>query len=330
MVRKARDVAPLNASTEVSMSSNSGDIAYVDAFLRWMQIERGRAVNTINAYRRDMNRYIEWLIEQSRTTTSVTSTDLVSYVAERQSSGETPATTARALAAIRMFHSFLLAENFRSDDPTVGLEGVKVSLGVPKPLSEDEVDALLNAVTGVDNQSLRDRAVLEMLYATGARISEICGINMDDLDRDGRVVRLFGKGSKERLVPYGSIAANHLNTYLESRFLLEPETWRVRDDRNAVFLTNTGRRLNRQKAWEIVKRAGTGAGITKDLSPHVLRHSCATHMLEHGADLRIVQEMLGHATISTTQVYTKVSQDMLWQVYRSSHPRAQRTGSSVD
>jgi integrase/recombinase XerD len=305
-------------------------IVHVEAFLRWMQIERGRAVNTINAYRRDLNRYVEWLGDKTLSVLTVMPTDLEIFVAERQSSGATPATTARSLAAIRMFHTFLVAENIRHDDPTAGLEGVKVALGVPKPLSEDEVDALLSAVTGEDSQSLRDRAVLEMLYATGARISEICGINMDDLDRDSRVVRLFGKGSKERLVPYGSIAATHLETYLESRFLLEPDTWRVRDDRNAVFLTNTGRRLNRQKAWEIVKRAGAGAGITKDLSPHVLRHSCATHMLEHGADLRIVQEMLGHATISTTQVYTKVSQDMLWTVYRSSHPRAQRTGSSVD
>lgn len=306
------------------MNTRDLDDTLVDRFLTFLQVERGRAVNTLAAYRRDLTKYVEWLHKRDMSLRSVDAVSVEKYVVVRQKTGEAPATTARSLAAVRMLHEYLVREAVRNDDPTQRLDGIKVSAGVPKPLTEEAVEALLAAVTGEDVVALRDRAVLEMLYATGARISEICGINLDDLDRSGRVVRLFGKGSKERLVPYGSLAATHLDLYLNSRFLLEPESWRSRDDREAVFLTNTGRRLNRQKAYQIVKSAGMAAGISESLSPHTLRHSCATHMLEHGADLRIVQEMLGHASISTTQVYTKVSQELLWQVYTSSHPRAKK------
>ena len=306
------------------MNTGRTDNDLVDNFLTYMQVERGRAFNTVAAYRRDLTRYVAWLQENKSTLKTVISSELEKYVVSRQKSGEAPASTARTLAAIRMLHEYMLRESMRSDDPTQRLDGVKVSAGVPKPLTESDIDALLNAVVGDDALALRDRAVLEMLYATGARISEVCGVNIDDLDRSGRIIRLFGKGSKERLVPYGQIAAKHLETYLENRFLLEPSSWRNRDDRDAVFLTNTGRRLNRQKAYDIVRKAGIAASIREPLSPHTLRHSCATHMLEHGADLRIVQEMLGHASISTTQVYTKVSNELLWQVYTSAHPRAQK------
>lgn len=293
-----------------------------EEFLTWMQVERGRSPNTIAAYRRDLLRYFSWLDTHQMLVETVSPAEVERYVADRQGSGEAPASSARALAAVRMLHAYLVSESHRSDDPTLRVDGVKVAAGVPKPLSENQVEQLLAAVVGDDALALRDRAVLEMLYATGARISELCGLNLDDLDRDNRVVRLFGKGSKERLVPYGSIADARLSEYLSQRFLLEPDHWRDHRDRDAVFLTNTGKRLNRQKAWHIVRDAGRAGGITDDLSPHTLRHSCATHMLEHGADLRIVQEMLGHATISTTQIYTKVSNEMLWQVYADAHPRA--------
>ncbi len=295
---------------------------WCEQFLTWMQVERGRAMNTVMAYRRDLRRYLLWLEDHQEFLVKVSPSGVERYVADRQRSGESPASSARALAAVRMFHSYLAHEGMRSDNPTLGVDGVKVAAGVPKPLSEDDVNALLSAVVGDDALATRDRAVLELLYATGARISELCGLNVDDLDRDNRVVRLFGKGSKERLVPYGSVASQRLDEYLGERFLLEPEIWRDHRDREAVFLTNTGKRLNRQKAWHIVRDAGIAAGISETLSPHTLRHSCATHMLEHGADLRIVQEMLGHATISTTQIYTKVSKEMLWQVYTDAHPRA--------
>jgi integrase/recombinase XerD len=223
-----------------------------------------------------------------------------------------------------MFFSYSVVEGVRTDDPTALVDGVRVPIGVPKPLSEDDVEVLLKAVTGDDAPARRDRAMLEFLYATGARISEMCGLNLDDLDMRGRLVRLFGKGSKERVVPFGRQACATLEEYLarDGRNLLVPDHWAKSDDREAVFLTNRGRRMNRQKAWDVVKRAGASAGLTEDLSPHSLRHSCATHMLEHGADLRIVQEMLGHSTISTTQIYTKVSQERLFEVYKTHHPRA--------
>lgn len=296
----------------------------VDSFLRWMTVERGRAANTTNSYRRDLNRYLNFLASRGSDVITASLDDVESFVRELQKSGEASASTARRLAAVRMLHAFMVEEALRPTNPTSGIEGVRVPVGVPKPLSSEEVEAFLQAVSGDDSIALRDRALLEFLYATGARISEACDLNLDDLDLSARVVRLFGKGSKERVVPFGRVAEDHLRAYLGSggRGALEPDQWARPSDREAVFLTNKGRRLNRQKAWNIVRDVGRRAGITRELSPHVLRHSCATHMLEHGADLRIVQEMLGHATISTTQIYTKVSQERLWAVYRTAHPRA--------
>ena len=295
-----------------------------ESFLMWMTVERGRSMNTISSYRRDLRKYEEFLAKRKSNALASTEDDVESFVRALQATGEAVASTARRLAAVRMLHSYLLAEDIRVDNPSARVEGVRVPAGVPKPLSLSEVESLLSAVVGEDSLALRDRALLEFLYATGARISEACDLNIDDLDLNARVVRLFGKGSKERVVPFGRTAETHLRTYLGvgGRGALVPDYWARQGDRDAVFLTNKGRRLNRQKAWHIVRDAGVAAGIAQELSPHVLRHSCATHMLEHGADLRIVQEMLGHATISTTQIYTKVSQDRLWSVYREAHPRA--------
>lgn len=295
-----------------------------ESFLLWMTVERGRSSNTISSYRRDLRKYEEFLSKRSTSAVEASEDDVESFVRALQATGEAVASTARRLAAVRMLHSYLVAEDLRPDNPSARVEGVRVPTGVPKPLSLTEVDSLLSAVIGEDSLALRDRALLEFLYATGARISEACDLNLDDLDLNARVVRLFGKGSKERVVPFGRTAETHLRAYLGvgGREMLTPEYWARQGDREAVFLTNKGRRLNRQKAWNIVRDAGVNAGISQELSPHVLRHSCATHMLEHGADLRIVQEMLGHATISTTQIYTKVSQERLWSVYREAHPRA--------
>lgn len=306
------------------MSAPQKTSEVVEDFLRWMTVERGRATNTVSSYRRDLIRYEDFLASRSTDVTSASNDDVEAFVRHLQSSGEASASTARRLAAVRMLHGYLVEEEIRPTNPTSGIEGVRVPVGVPKPLSSDEIEAFLNAVTGDDSLARRDRALLEFLYATGARISEACDLNLDDLDMSSRVVRLFGKGSKERVVPFGRVAEEHLRAYLGAggRGALEPAQWSRQTDRDAVFLTNKGRRLNRQKAWNIVRDAGRLAGISRELSPHVLRHSCATHMLEHGADLRIVQEMLGHATISTTQIYTKVSQERLWAVYRSAHPRA--------
>jgi integrase/recombinase XerD len=231
------------------------------------------------------------------------------------------------LAAVRTLHRYLVTEGERPDDPTADLEGVHVPSGLPKPLSEAEVTALLDAVVGHEPAARRDRALLELLYATGARISEACGLSMGDIDFGGRLVRLYGKGSKERIVPFGRAAGAALDDWFSpaGRVRMAPTQWRRRSDAEAVFLNARGGRLSRQAAWAVVKEYGRRAGLDGKLSPHVLRHSCATHLLDHGADLRVVQEMLGHASISTTQVYTKVSQERLWDVYRAAHPRAVRT-----
>ncbi len=296
----------------------------VEDFLVWMAAERGRSVNTLAAYRRDLTAYVAWLAEHGSSIGSVTSEELSAMITARRGSGAAAASVARQFAAIRMFHRFWSDEGGRADDPTADVEGVRVPAGIPHPLSEDEVNRLLGAVTGADPVAKRDRALLEFLYATGARISEAVGLALDDVDREHGLVRLYGKGSKERLVPYGRMAAAALDDWLgdRGRPLLEPGRWARRGDMEALFLNQRGSRLTRQAAWLVVKKYGDRVGLASKLSPHVLRHSCATHLLDHGADLRVVQEMLGHASISTTQVYTKVSQEKLFREYRRAHPRA--------
>jgi integrase/recombinase XerD len=297
-----------------------------EEFLSWLLAERGRAANTLAAYRRDLVAYTVWLQTRGRTLDSVTGDDLLALIAARREAGLAPSTIARQLAAIRSLHRFLVSEERRPDDPTADLEGVRIPAGIPKALSEREVTSLLEAVTGDDAVARRDRALIELLYGTGARISEVCDLSMGDIDFDARLVRLFGKGAKERIVPFGSAAADALDRWFApgGRLELAPARWRRRDDANAVFLNTRGGRLTRQAAWAVIKKYGRRAGLdaAHQLSPHVLRHSCATHLLDHGADLRVVQELLGHASISTTQVYTKVSQERLWQAYRAAHPRA--------
>lgn len=295
-----------------------------EEFLAWMLSEKGRSANTLAAYRRDLRSYVTWLEERGHTVLDVDHTTLVTFTTERKASDSATSTVARQLAAIRMLHRYLLVEGERSDDPTADLEGVKVPSGIPKPLTETQVNSLLAAVVGHTPIDHRDRALLELLYATGARISEATGLSIGDLDLDGRLVRLYGKGSKERIVPFGTAAAGALDDWFSSRgrARLVPDVWQRRGDAEAVFLNTRGGRLTRQAAWLVVKKYGQRSGIGDDLSPHVLRHSCATHLLDHGADLRVVQEMLGHVSISTTQVYTRVSQERLFDVYRSAHPRA--------
>lgn len=296
----------------------------IEEFLSWMVAEKGRSANTLAAYRRDLSAYCMWLDQHDRTILSVTHAELVGFVGERRASDAATSSIARQLAAIRMLHRYLSIEGDRRDDPAAELEGVRVPSGIPKPLSEDQVTSLLDAVIGDEPMHLRDRALLELLYATGARISEAVGLSIGDINVDDKLVRLYGKGAKERLVPFGGAAQTALDQWFGrgGRERLVPAQWQRRGDAEAVFLNMRGGRLTRQAAWLIVKKYGDRAGISDQLSPHVLRHSCATHLLDHGADLRVVQEMLGHASISTTQIYTRVSQERLWDVYRSAHPRA--------
>jgi len=299
-------------------------LSATEKFFTWLRVEQGRSPLTIEAYGRDLRHYEKFLSDQSCDVLDVKTEVLERYVGLLRASGRAPKSVARQFAAVRMLHRFMSDEDLRSDNPTSSLDGVKVPIGLPKALSEEQIATLLSAVNGVDSYALRDRALLEFLYATGARVSEACGLSLSDLDMDASLVRLFGKGSKERVVPFGRIAHGALTEWLGvgGRPMLVPQQWSRRDHSDAVFLGARGTRLSRQAAWGIVRKYAERAGITEHLSPHVLRHSCATHMLVHGADLRIVQELLGHASVSTTQVYTKVDNEVLWEMYRESHPRA--------
>ncbi len=298
----------------------------VDSFLSWLEFEKGRSGNTIAAYRRDLRSFCVFLQSRRQILLKTTSKDIAEFISNWRTQGEmSPASVARGFSALKMFYKYLQIHDLRTDDPTALTEGVKVPTGLPKPLSEEEVGRLIGSVSGADPLACRDRAILELLYATGARVSEICGVNFADLDLENQTVVLFGKGAKERLVPFGSFAQSALRDWLSdsARSSIQLSRNIPRDDQNAVFIGARGRRISRQAIYDIVVNAGKRAGInTRHLSPHVLRHSCATHLLDHGADLRIVQEMLGHASLSTTQRYTKVSQDILIETYRTSHPRA--------
>lgn len=297
-----------------------------ERFLAWLQIEQGRADKTIEAYRRDLRDYEDWLSSRGKSSMNASSADVEAFVAHLRKHGKAARSVARQFAAVRMLHKYLAIEGERADDPASLVDGVRVPSGLPKPLREDEIERLINSITGDDSFARRDRALVEFLYATGARISEACGLSLADLDMDDSLVRLFGKGSKERIVPFGRSAHRALADWLEEggRGMLVPKRWKSRDFADAVFLGVRGTRLTRQAAFGIVRKYAGLAGIKDHVSPHTLRHSCATHMLVHGADLRIVQELLGHASVSTTQVYTKVDDELLVSVYRESHPRAVR------
>ena len=298
----------------------------VEEYLTWLAVERGRSRNTLQAYRHDLCTYVAWLATRRRCLSDVEEADVVAYVAHLGASGRAPASVARALAAVRNLHRFVAEERGTATDPAVEVAAPRVPSGLPKPLTEDEVLAVLDAVVGNEPVHLRDRAVLEVLYGTGMRISELCGLSLGDLDPVGAVVRVFGKGAKERIVPVGGHALTAVAEWTgpRGRPRLAPDRWARRGDAEALFLNQRGGRLSRQAGWAIVTRHGTKAGLGDRLSPHVLRHSCATHMLDHGADLRVVQELLGHASISTTQVYTKVSGDRLRSAFEAAHPRARR------
>ena len=297
-----------------------------ERFLAWLQIEQGRAEKTIEAYRRDLRDYEDWLATRRVSSLTAQSRDVEAFVAYLRKHGKAARSVARQFAAVRMLHKYLVVEGERDDDPAALVDGVKVPSGLPKPLREDDVTLLIAAITGDDSFARRDRALVEFLYATGARISEACGLSLGDIDMQDSLVRLLGKGNKERIVPFGRSAHAALSDWFDEggRAMRVPKRWKSRDNSDAVFLGVHGTRLTRQAAFHIVRKYAALAGIKEEVSPHSLRHSCATHMLVHGADLRIVQELLGHASVSTTQIYTKVDDELLVGVYRESHPRAVR------
>jgi integrase/recombinase XerD len=295
----------------------------VEEYLTWLRVEKGRSANTLSAYRNDLRRYLAWLEERARPLDAVTESDVEAYIAELRAGDRAPASVKRSMVTVRSLHRFLALEGEAATDPAADVAVPRVPRGLPKALSEDEVGALLGAVTGGGPFDRRDRAILETLYGAGLRISELVGLSLADVDLEDKLLRVYGKGDKERVVPVGRPAQAALADWIaHGRPPVEPKQWRSRGDAEAVFLNTRGGRLSRQGAWQIVRKYGDRVGLGSRLTPHVLRHSCATHMLDHGADIRVVQELLGHASITTTQLYTLVSTDRLWTVYKAAHPRA--------
>ncbi|MGH9075266.1 MAG: site-specific tyrosine recombinase XerD [Acidimicrobiales bacterium] len=298
--------------------------AHGEEYLSWLAVERGRAANTLSAYRRDLASYEGWLAGRSLAVDDATEDVVAQYLEWLRASGRRASSSARGMSAVRGLHRFCLDEGRAATDPTADLGPPPVPRGLPKALSEEEVNSLIGAVTGDGARSRRDRAVLEVLYGAGLRVSELVGLSLDSLMLPEGVMRVTGKGSKERVVPVGRCAGAALESWLApgGRAMLEPPRWARRGDAEAVFLNLRGGRLSRQGAWGVVCHYGSLVGLDGRLSPHVLRHSCATHMLDHGADIRVVQELLGHASVATTQVYTKVSAARLRAAYAAAHPRA--------
>jgi integrase/recombinase XerD len=297
----------------------------VEEFLTMLAVERGRSRNTLAAYRRDLRAYGAWLREQDKTLADVGEADINGFIGHLRAQGRAPSSVARMTVAVRSLHRFCFEENLTPCDPGAAVETPRVPSSLPKALDEDEVAELIDSVSGDEPVDLRDRAMLEVLYGTGVRITELVRLSLADVDLDAALLRAFGKGAKERIVPLGQPARRALEAWYDrGRPSLGPERGSGRKDEVAVFLNARGARLTRAGAWLAVKKRGDRVGLGDRLSPHVLRHSCATHLVNRGADIRAVQELLGHVSISTTQVYTKVTTDRLWSVYERAHPRANK------
>ncbi|MCP8966960.1 site-specific tyrosine recombinase XerD [Ectobacillus ponti] len=289
-------------------------------FMHFMLVEKGLSQNTIVSYERDLKSYMKYIqkVEQAASFSDVTRQHVLGFLYYLKEAGKSTKTIARHVASIRSFHHFLLRERLSAHDPTLHIETPQGERRLPKVLSVAEVEALLAAPKAGTGFGMRDKAMLEVLYAAGLRVSELIGLDLGDVNLTMGFVRCIGKGSKERIVPLGGLATEAVRAYLErgrSELAGKKTT-------NALFLNHHGERLSRQGFWKILKRLAGDARIEKELTPHTLRHSFATHLLENGADLRAVQEMLGHADISTTQIYTHVSRTRLKDVYKQFHPRA--------
>ena len=292
---------------------------YVDQFINYLAVDRGLAKNTLESYGRDLRQFqtylqngeFEDIKDSSRTT-------IVDYLNSLKSQGKAVSTISRNIAALKSFYQYLVKENYLEHDPAEKLETPKLEKKLPKILSIAEVEELLKQPNVRLSVGLRDKAMLELLYATGIRVSEIIALNISDVNLDMGYVKCYGKGSKERIVPLGSIAVKSVHEYVNKGRSKIVRTY----EEPALFLNHHGNRLTRQGFWKIIKKYASQANIVKEITPHTLRHSFATHLLENGADLRSVQEMLGHADISTTQIYTQVTKNPLKEVYDKTHPRA--------
>jgi integrase/recombinase XerD len=288
---------------------------HADEFIAAIRAERGLAANTAEAYRRDLTQYQRTLddLDEAPSESAVRR-----HLERLRDDGLATTSVARKFASIRAFHRFLLAENLSSSDPTASLSAPSRPSSLPKALTVAEVSSVIEAIPKVDPVDRRDRAIVEFLYATGCRVTELVDVDLHDYDAETRTVLVTGKGNKQRLVPVGRYAYDAIDLWLRDRLDLRVPG----RDPGALFLSTRGNRMSRQAVWRIVKLRGSEAGIDTDrLSPHVFRHSAATHMVEGGADLRTVQELLGHASLTTTQIYTKVSPEHLREIIIVNHPR---------
>jgi len=292
----------------------------IGEFINYLSVERGLASNTLESYGRDLRQYSVYLRAKAHLMSlqDASRATIISYLLLMEKQGRAPATIARRLAALKSFYQFLVRESVVERDPTANLESPKLHRKLPKVLTVREVEMLLRQPKAGTVGGLRDKAMLEVLYATGIRVSELISLTTPDVNLEMRYVRCFGKGSKERLVPTGTIACQAVADYLARG---RPKLVKDPGER-CLFVNHHGRRMTRQGFWKIMKKYSAEAGIKKSITPHTLRHSFATHLLENGADVRAVQEMLGHADISTTQIYTHVNRGRLRDVYKNSHPRA--------
>lgn len=293
----------------------------IEDYIHFIQVERQLSVNTLASYRRDLESYVHFLKEAEGMSdfSVVERTTILRHLEQLRAQGKTSRTVARHISSIRSFHQFLLREKRAETDPTVHLEMPTIEQKLPNILSIEEIEALLTAPNKSKPQGIRDLAMLELLYGSGMRISELIALDLADIHLTMGFVRVFGKGGKERIIPLGKSALSAINAYLNgARGQLQgkyPKT-------DAFFINQRGKRLTRQGCWKLMKEHALKAGIQHELTPHTLRHSFATHLVENGADLRAVQEMLGHADISTTQIYTHISKTRLSEVYKQFHPRA--------
>lgn len=287
-------------------------------FLEFLEEDKKLSLNTLQSYKRDIEQFITYLAEMKiNNVTSISKTKVIAYLLSLQKKGRATSTISRNLASIRSFCQYLTKSNIIEEDPTEQLESPKVEKKLPQILSTKEVELLLEQPKCDDLKGFRDKAMLELLYATGIRVSELISLDLVDVNVDMGFVKCT-KGSRERMVPIGSISINALNEYLsKSRKLLIQDK-----NEQALFVNVNGRRLTRQGFWKIVKQYKNQAQINKDITPHTLRHSFAAHLLENGADLRSIQEMLGHSDISSTQIYAQIAKNRIKEVYKKTHPRA--------
>jgi integrase/recombinase XerD len=319
-----KDRPELQTETMASSNSNTEDSVavgrseqLVDRFLDAIWMERGLSQNTLGAYRADLMTLGRGLSARNKSIDKANKADLLAFIAKRVEDGAKPRSTARQLSSFRRFFRYIMREGLRDSDPTADIEMPRIGRSLPKTLTEDEVDALLHAPNTDEPLGHRDRAMLELLYATGLRVSELINLRHSQVNFNQGVLRIVGKGDRERLIPLGDEAQRWLRDFIDGprmEILLERQT-------DYLFPTRRGDRMTRQAFWHIIKRYADKAGIEKKLSPHSLRHAFATHLLNHGADLRVVQLLLGHSDLSTTQIYTHVARERLKDLHGEHHPR---------